>query len=204
MGKPMDVRGQISKNLYNLSFLIHRSFSTFVMSTSAKLTGIRLGSKCKFVGNTRFYRRADSSISIGNNCEFRSTQDSNLIGINHKCIIATHQTGAKIVIGENCGFSGTVIGAFTEINIGDNVRCGANTLITDGDWHSNDPRVGSSSPVKIGDNVWLGLNVVVLKGVSIGKNSLIGANSTVVKDIPPDVIAGGNPCKVLKSLVSNE
>jgi acetyltransferase-like isoleucine patch superfamily enzyme len=52
--------------------------------------------------------------------------------------------------------------------------------------------------VIIHDNVWIGLNTVVLKGVEIGMNSIIGANSLVLKSIPPNVIAGGNPCKVLK------
>jgi galactoside O-acetyltransferase/maltose O-acetyltransferase len=50
----------------------------------------------------------------------------------------------------------------------------------------------------------LGLNVVVLKGVTIGKNSLIGANSVVTKDIPENVIAGGNPCKILKYIPLNK
>ena len=80
------------------------------------------------------------------------------------------------------------------------MRCGANTLITDTDWHEDDPRVGCNKPVVIGDNVWLGYAVKVLKGVRIGENSIIGACSVVTKDIPANVIAAGNPCKVLKSL----
>jgi acetyltransferase-like isoleucine patch superfamily enzyme len=46
--------------------------------------------------------------------------------------------------------------------------------------------------------VWLGINCIVLKGVTIGENSLIGANSVVTKVIPANVIAAGNPCKVIK------
>jgi acetyltransferase-like isoleucine patch superfamily enzyme len=48
--------------------------------------------------------------------------------------------------------------------------------------------------------VWIGINTVILKGITIGKNTVIGANSLVVKDIPANVIAGGNPCKVIKPL----
>ena len=48
--------------------------------------------------------------------------------------------------------------------------------------------------------MWLGLNAIVLKGVRIGENSIITPNSVVVKDIPANVIAGGNPCKVIKEL----
>ena len=105
-----------------------------------------------------------------------------------------------INIGNNCGFSGTVIAAFKNIHLGNNVRCGANTLITDSDWHLDDPRVGVSKEIFIDDNVWLGVNSVILKGVRIGKNSIIGANSLVTSDIPENVIAAGNPCKVIRFL----
>jgi len=106
----------------------------------------------------------------------------------------------KIEIGNNCGFSGTAIGAFDSITIEDNVRCGANTLITDADWHMDDPRVGPAKPIIIRKNVWIGYNTVVLKGVEIGENTIIGAGSIVTSNIPPNVIASGNPCKVIKPL----
>jgi len=54
--------------------------------------------------------------------------------------------------------------------------------------------------VNIGDNVWLGINVIVLKGVTIGEHTIIGANSVVTRDIPANVIAAGNPCKILSNL----
>ena len=200
----MDISGYFCKYFYILSMLIIKEINTIYIKLKVILFGIKMGKGCEFYGNLRLYRRPNSSIFIGDNCRFRSISDSNLIGINHKCIIATHQAGAVIRIGNNCGFSGTVIGAFTEINIGNNVRCGANTVITDGDWHSDDRRTGQSKPVLLCDDVWLGLNVVVLKGVTIGKNSLIGANSVVTKDIPENVIAGGNPCKILKYIPLNK
>ena len=115
-------------------------------------------------------------------------------------MISTLGKGARVEIGNGCGFSGAVIGAALHIKLGENVRCGANTLITDSDWHSDDYRTGEDKPVIIEDNVWLGYGVKVLKGVHIGKNSLIGANSVVTKDIPANVIAVGNPCRVIKQL----
>lgn len=84
--------------------------------------------------------------------------------------------------------------------IANNVRCGANTLLTDTDWHTDDPRAGKDSAIIIDDNVWLGYDVKVLKGVHIGKNSMIGAGSIVTKDIPANVIAAGNPCKIIKQI----
>jgi len=107
---------------------------------------------------------------------------------------------AQIQTGSDCGFSGTVLAAFKRISLGENVICGANTLITDSDWHPEDPRSGVPAPIVIGDNVWLGVNATVLKGVNIGDNSVIGAGSVVTRDIPPNVIAAGNPCKVIKPL----
>src|SRR5438445_2528390 len=156
---------------------------------SAMWWGVKLGAHNSFDGKTHFKRFPKSSIRIGSGCEFLSRPNSNLIGIDRPCMISTLTEEATIEIGNNCGFSGTVIGAFTTIKIGNNVRCGANSLITDSDWHPGDPRVGPSKPVIIGDNVWLGLNVVVLKGVEIGQNSVIGANSLVTKSISANVIA---------------
>ncbi len=56
----------------------------------------------------------------------------------------------------------------------------------------------NTAPIRIGDNVWLGDKVTVLKGVSIGNNVIVAANSVVTKDVPPNVIVGGIPAKVLK------
>ena len=55
-------------------------------------------------------------------------------------------------------------------------------------------------PIKIGNNVWFGVNVVVLPGVEIGDNTVIGAGSVVTKDLPKNVVAVGNPCRVLKEI----
>ena len=64
----------------------------------------------------------------------------------------------------------------------------------------DDPRSGKCKPIIIEDNVWLGINSSVLKGVTIGKNSVIGAGSVVTKNIPANVIAAGNPCRVIKKI----
>jgi acetyltransferase-like isoleucine patch superfamily enzyme len=106
--------------------------------------------------------------------------------------------GAQIHIGANCGFSGTVIGCASKIVFGENVRCGANTLITDTDWHTDDPRTGPDAPVTIEKGVWLSVNVTVLKGVTIGENTLVAAGSLVTRSLPANVVAGGVPAKVLK------
>ncbi|WP_059006284.1 sugar O-acetyltransferase [Streptomyces specialis] len=58
----------------------------------------------------------------------------------------------------------------------------------------------SARPVTIGDNVWLGGGAIVLPGVTVGENSVVGAGSVVTRDIPPGVVAVGNPARVIRSL----
>jgi acetyltransferase-like isoleucine patch superfamily enzyme len=99
--------------------------------------------------------------------------------------------------------AGVRISAATEITIGDNCMLANRVYVTDADWHDLYDRsmfVGQSSPVRIGNNVWLGDSAIVCKGVTIGDNSIIGAGAVVVKDIPPNVVAAGNPAVVLKHL----
>ena len=185
----------------NVIFIrIKQRLWSLINYVSAKWWNIEIGRKNTFMGKAKFQVLPFSSIKIGDNCTFLSSSTSNLIGIYAPCVISTIKRGAKIEIGDNCGFSGTVIGGALHIKLGNNVRCGANTMITDSDWHSDDYRTGEDKPVIIDDNVWLGYGVKVLKGVHIGENSLIGACSVVTRDIPANVIAAGNPCKVIKEI----
>ena len=172
---------------------------TFWARLAAHWWGVSLGPGCEFSGLPRFRRHPGSRITIGADCKFNSSPVSNLIGVNRPCIISTLTEGAQIHIGPNCGFSGTVIGCASRIVLGENVRCGANTLITDTDWHTDDPRTGPDAPVTIGKGVWLGVNVTVLKGVTIGENTLVAAGSLVTHSLPANVVAGGVPAKVLKA-----
>jgi acetyltransferase-like isoleucine patch superfamily enzyme len=192
---------RILRLLNALNLRVFFRFSNWYLKTQYSSVGIYMGKGVKFYGIPKIVKSKKSEISLGNNVRLRSSPTSNLIGINRPCILSTHRgVGNFIKIGAGAGLSGTVIGAFSQITIGENVKCGANTLITDSDWHLDDPRSSPPRPIVIGDNVWLGVNVVVLKGVTIGENSVIGANSVVVKDIPANVIAVGNPCRVIKRI----
>lgn len=166
--------------------------------------GVKFKGLIFFNGFSYFSRHKKSIITIGNRSKFNNSATSNRIGINHKCIICTMNDNAQITIGRNCGFSGTTIGCATAITIGNRVNVGANSLITDTDWHDHDPRSGIPLPVIIEDNVWIGYGSIVLKGVRIGKNSIIGAGSVVVKDVPANVLAAGNPCTVKRNLTSDQ
>jgi acetyltransferase-like isoleucine patch superfamily enzyme len=189
----------LNNRTYVFSLAIRKVIGTFRLRMSALLKGVKLGNGTVSYGTTFFYRHHTAKVTIGHNCVFRSSPLSNLIGVNRPCVVNA-QKGSTIEIGHGCGFSGTIIGAFISISIGNEVKCGANTLITDSDWHPEDSRSNSNMPVRIEDNVWLGEGVKVLKGVTIGRNSVIGAGSVVTKDIPANVVAAGNPCRVLKEL----
>jgi len=170
---------------------------------SSRLWNIKIDYPYKAIGPVLFKKYPTSKIIIGKNSSFRSSPASNLVGINRPCAISTHSKPATIIIGERCGFSGTIIGAYNQITIGNHVLCGANTTITDFDWHpvlKNGVTEMASAPIIIEDNVWLGMNTVVLKGASIGRNAIIGANSVVTKSIPANAIAAGNPAKVLGTI----
>ena len=95
-----------------------------------------------------------------------------------------------------------------EIFIGNNVMIAPNVTITV-TGHPVHPTLRKngeqfSFPVKIEDDVWIGSNVVILPGVTIGRNSVIGAGSVVTKDIPENVVAVGNPCKVLREITDRD
>lgn len=179
---------------------IKRNFFTTCAYVAAIWWKIDLGEGCSFLGLPQFVRHPGSYIGIGTCCRFNSSYNANLIGVNRPCMISTLADRARITIGEGCGFSGTVIACAQKIILGRNVRCGANTLIMDTDWHWNDPRTGPNAPVEIGDNVWLGINVTVTKGVTIGENTLVAAGSIVTKSLPANVIAGGIPARVVRSI----
>ncbi|MFZ5571872.1 MAG: acyltransferase [Thermodesulfobacteriota bacterium] len=112
-----------------------------------------------------------------------------------------------IRIGDYCLICpGVRIGAARQITIGDNCMLAGNVYITDADWHGIYNRIepGNNEPVTLEENVWVGDSAIVCKGVTIGRNSIIGAGAVVVGDIPPNTVAAGNPARVVKDLDTRE
>jgi galactoside O-acetyltransferase len=92
----------------------------------------------------------------------------------------------------------------THIYVGDYTLFGPNCVIATAS-HPIDPTLRQEAyqynlPVHIGKNCWLGAGVLVMPGVTIGDNSVIGAGSVVTKDIPANVVAVGNPCRILREI----
>jgi maltose O-acetyltransferase len=105
----------------------------------------------------------------------------------------------------NCGLVCLDVGRIT---IGDDVQIGPNVqLLTPTHPLEPGPRRAKwegSRPITIGDNVWLGGGVIVCPGVSIGPNTVVGAGAVVTKDLPPNVLAVGNPARVIRPLEGDE
>jgi maltose O-acetyltransferase len=118
-------------------------------------------------------------------------------------IIAT--SGGTLEIGERTFVNfGASIVAHEHITIGALCLIGPYCSVMDNSYHRLEPdrryEAPPSEPVVIGDNVWLGLRTIVLPGVTIGDDAVIGAGSVVSHDVPPGVLAGGVPARVIRSL----
>ena len=107
-------------------------------------------------------------------------------------------------LGDHCGLGDTYIIAYAPVRIGNNVSMSfKNTIITSTHDVDNFKTV-IGKPVTIGNNVWITTNCTILGGVTIGDNVIIGAGSVVTKDIPANVFAAGNPCRVIKVIEFNK
>ena len=103
----------------------------FVMYVICKIRNTELRKNAKFYGLMKFVNGTKNKIIIGRGCTIRSKAKSNLVGINRPYIFSSiGKIDSELKIGDDCGFSGTAIGYFNIIIIGNNVKCGANTLNT--------------------------------------------------------------------------
>lgn len=114
--------------------------------------------------------------------------------------------GENISIGSNCYINyNCVVLDCANVTIGDNVligpNCGIYTAIHPLESEARLQGLETAKPITIKNGVWLGGNVTILPGVTIGEKSVIGAGSVVTKDIPDHVLAYGNPCRVIKTLL---
>lgn len=170
--------------------------------------GAEKGSGLRCFGIPIITMAPGSKIVLGENVVLCSRSARTALGVNHRVILRTLLPSASIVIGNNVGISGGSICAASSITIGNNCLIGANVTMTDTDFHPVSPLgrryapllEAQRRPLIVEDNVFLGANVTVLKGVRIGRNSVIGAGSVVITDVPEGVIAAGNPCRVIRSI----
>jgi maltose O-acetyltransferase len=117
---------------------------------------------------------------------------------------------SKIVIGDNVWINNNfmITSEGEGIEIGEKTLIGLNVEISDSDFHDLHPDrrmdgIPKTGKIVIGKNVFIGSNVKILKGITIGDNSIIANSSVVTKSIPANVIAGGYPCKEIKQIDLN-
>ena len=133
------------------------------------------------------------------------------------CSFAIGQNG-RCVVGDFTLLNGAIIMAEDEIEIGSHCLISWNVGIADSDFHPLEPAKRlidaqalapffknrparpklKTAPVKIGNNVWIGMNAVILKGVTIGDNSVVAAGAVVTKSVPANTIVAGNPAIAVK------
>jgi acetyltransferase-like isoleucine patch superfamily enzyme len=152
------------------------------------------------LNRVRFYiRGSNHKVFIGSNCQFRNGgtiwfEDSDCqlsIGDRtwiEEAHIALTEPGSSIEIGKDCLFAFDV-----------DIRCGDSHSIID---LSTGKRINRAKDIRIGDHVWLGAHVEVLKGVTIGPNSVVGIRSVVTKDVPPNSIVAGMPAEVIRGNIT--
>ena len=171
------------------------------------LSGVAWGEGWRFYGVPIIQRHRRSRMVFGPGLQLRSAVRSNPLGPNRPVMLTTWQAGAALEIGANFAMTGGTICAGERIIIGDNVVVGANTTIIDTDFHPIDPalrraqpNVGATAPIFIQDEVFIGMNCLVLKGVTLGRGSVVGAGSVVTRDAPAGAVVSGNPARVVSTL----
>ena len=169
--------------------------------------GIEWGRRWRFYGIPIVQKHRRSTMLFGDGLSLRSTVRSNPLGPAHPVILTTWAAGAVMEVGADFAMSGGTLCAAERISIGEGVSVGANSTIIDTDFHPLtpgerrlDPQKGRTAPIRIEADVFIGMNCVILKGVTVGRGSVVGAGAVVVQDVPPATIVAGNPAKVIRRL----
>lgn len=171
------------------------------------LNGATLGKNLKVRGLIKIIVTRKGMLTIGDNLSINSGNNYNIIGRQQT---NTFWVDGELIIGNNVGISSSVIICKYKIVIDNNVTIGGNTVIYDTDFHNLNPLIRNNKeldtktavklPVIIHNNVFIGAHSTILKGVTIGENSIVGACSLVSKSIPPNEIWAGNPAKFIKKV----
>lgn len=149
--------------------------------------------------------RGTGKIQIGDNVKITSCREANPIGGDVRTILYTPGKG-RIYIGNRTGISNVTIVARERVTIEDDVFVGGNCKIYDNDFHSLNFHIRTSKqdmdicskPVLIKKGAFIGAHCIILKGTTIGENSVIGAGSVVIGTIPDGEIWAGNPARFIR------
>lgn len=166
------------------------------------LNGVTCGQGFRCSGTPKVYVTRRGKVTIGSNFRVNSGSNHNIIGRQGRAIFWVEGT---LSIGDNVGLSNSALICRKTITIENNVILGGNCVIYDTDFHPIDPderlnkssdlEQASSSTVHLEKNVFVGAHSTILKGVTIGENSVIGACSLVAKNVPANEVWAGNPAR---------
>ena len=167
--------------------------------------GVEFGQGLVMLGRPRI-ERIEGRIVLGDRVTLRSSDEGYHTAMYHPVrLMVDASPSALIEVGDGTRINGASIHATRSIRIGRNCLIAANVSILDSDGHGvsvaerglHNP---ASAPVLIEDDVWIGANAIVLKGVTLGRGSVVAAGSVVTRDVPAMTVVGGNPAKVIKSV----
>jgi acetyltransferase-like isoleucine patch superfamily enzyme len=186
---------------------LRKIYDTIVGRLVFTLKSVEYGKDITFYGRPIISGTKNGTVSVGDRTVLCSQSEATALGVRGPIIIRILAPGATISIGADSGLSGTVLCAAKSIEIGERCLIGADSMIFDTDFHNPEPdnrryakpdwkRI--SKPIFIGNDVFIGTRTIVLKGVKIGDGAVIAAGSVVASDIPPNVVAGGVPAKVIR------
>lgn len=155
--------------------------------------------------NGKINRRGRGRVVVGDNVTINSSKKSNILGGSDYTTIYA-KMGGEVIIGNDTGISNACIIAFEKIEIGNNVLVGADCKIYDTDFHSLDYNlrgkiekdIPKCAPIRIEDNAFIGAHSIILKGVTVGRCSIVGAGSVVTHSIPANEIWAGNPARFIR------
>lgn len=175
-----------------------RSISLFWITWYKLRMGKRVQFGRNFVTNGSLVIRGPGRVILGD--------DINAWGHAEKNVLITYTPDSVISIGKGTRLNGAGIQAYTRVSVG--ARCIlSSTIIFDSDFHPlsptqrHDPDAPvAAAPINIGENVWVGGQSAVLKGITIGENSVVAFRAVVSKDVPANVVVAGNPAQIVKRL----
>lgn len=188
-------------------FKTARIYSYLITTFKFHLNGVKFSKDFTSYGVPILDINLQGKFSIGKRFWFNSGKYHAMGGRQQQCYFVVAK-GGEMSIGDNVGVTSVAFICHNRITIGNNVKIGINTVIYDTDFHSLYAEMRNSiperldgvksKPVTICDGAFIGGHTTILKGVTIGRNAIVGAGSVVFENVPDEEIWAGNPARFIR------